>query len=919
MSTITPAAIASLKYMFIIILTLSILVIWQISIHAELQAKQKSLREQHLSDKMEENDNLESEVFNLKYANDPENLAKHINQRIGPDVLKIFTERYCPKKAENRPVSETVPSQSCKIPELDGIRDKKRRQHIMDSLINRLENENENEKVPLSNKSPEPSKEACQKLFPVESNTSIDTNSNNNNNSKQIEELEEKINKLTMENLEMMQEHTEIEKNMVQKMNDLKTKAEADLKAAKKVPLAIAPKAEKGEDDHLPFCDDLFEKEILSDNKDLRKKIVKKTATKFELENLVNKTGVEHGCWTPRNYCRVRQSVAIVVPFRDRFQQIEAFTFFMHKFLQKQHREYCIILSEQVDKGQFNRAKLMNTGYEFAMNHHPFWNDDQNTPTKYYNDIKPDCFIFHDIDLLPEDPKNLYGCLGYAANHMCDKFTQWNYETQRIPGGVVSSGGIISTSRWQYEAINGHANRYFGWGFEDHEGSVRFRSYNESNDYNVPVNRRRENDFMTKYMDGITDDSGDIGMVRSDKHGYYTTLNHLRGFSNSKSSQKYIEKSGIKVNERPVNMNIFLPLDGLNTNFYNYLGYESKIGYVKASFEIRPFVPKEYKIYVNLNKIYSYELNDQQDQEFNFIDYFSVNKHRYLPDVNQTSNWSEDQISNLMKAKNDLQDNFADAAKTGGEWNGISMYTTKEVIPFPLYTTGPSGNNDLFTVKNARDSFGQFMTLPDINLSEEKQMVNKILKFHILGELLQKPLKFRGLFRIFYEGQLVRSSYQVFDYDTSSSVSFKNSTKFYVTHPSKEHSTFNIEYNMDLLPPGMYLFLIKITDISNQLYLDSYNIGRVKLSSDEKKSFLLTQEFRAYTCSDADKFDEFLKKFCNPDNITLDDTKKGKFLGIQDNKAVKDTYHERDELKKEWSSYLMQKQMSKLKKVVGLN
>ena len=41
---------------------------------------------------------------------------------------------------------------------------------------------------------------------------------------------------------------------------------------------------------------------------------------------------------------------------------------------------------------KFNRALLLNVGYVEALKDFPHW----------------DCFIFHDVDHLPEDDRNLY-------------------------------------------------------------------------------------------------------------------------------------------------------------------------------------------------------------------------------------------------------------------------------------------------------------------------------------------------------------------------------------------------------------------------------------------------------------------------------------------------------------------------------
>ena len=98
--------------------------------------------------------------------------------------------------------------------------------------------------------------------------------------------------------------------------------------------------------------------------------------------------------------CRSEQRLALIVCYRNREQHLKMFLDNIHPFLKKQQLDYTIFIVNQHGNGQFNRAALFNVGYLEAMKLYPF-----------------DCFIFHDVDLLPEDLRNVYRC-GTQPRHM---------------------------------------------------------------------------------------------------------------------------------------------------------------------------------------------------------------------------------------------------------------------------------------------------------------------------------------------------------------------------------------------------------------------------------------------------------------------------------------------------------------------
>ncbi|KAG7214300.1 hypothetical protein INR49_023172 [Caranx melampygus] len=55
--------------------------------------------------------------------------------------------------------------------------------------------------------------------------------------------------------------------------------------------------------------------------------------------------------------------LALVIPFRERFEELLVFVPFMHTFLNKKKIRHKIIVINQVDHYRFNRASLINVGY----------------------------------------------------------------------------------------------------------------------------------------------------------------------------------------------------------------------------------------------------------------------------------------------------------------------------------------------------------------------------------------------------------------------------------------------------------------------------------------------------------------------------------------------------------------------------
>ncbi|KAL9962614.1 hypothetical protein ACROYT_G031734 [Oculina patagonica] len=229
------------------------------------------------------------------------------------------------------------------------------------------------------------------------------------------------------------------------------------------------------------------------------------------------------GQWKPD--CVPRTKVAIVVPFRDRHEHLYIFLRHMHQLLRWQMLEYRIFIVEQADDERFNRGMLMNVGFSEAMKADNFT-----------------CVVFHDVDLIPEDARNDYGCPS-SPRHMSTAVNEMDYKLMY----KTLFGGVEGFWSEHYRQVNGFPNRFWGWGGEDDDLYVRVRE---------------------KRL-GLTRPAQMIGRYTMLSHSHQDDDKNPERFEELRRSEAYID------------------MDGLNTLTYNVLEYQEKPLYTLISASLR--------------------------------------------------------------------------------------------------------------------------------------------------------------------------------------------------------------------------------------------------------------------------------------------------------------------------------------------
>ena len=234
-----------------------------------------------------------------------------------------------------------------------------------------------------------------------------------------------------------------------------------------------------------------------------------------------------------------RSRVLIIVPYRNRSEQLAIFVPELNRFLSKQELDYKIVVVEQSGMAKFNKGSLINIGFLEAED--LYRKKVPGKDTAYF-----DCVVIHDIDLIPIVSANSYDCLqtlmigAWMLSTAIEKY-DWS-----LPGRSAV-GGVGITTRIAFMNANGWSNRYFGWGGEDNDFYSRLHAVK------APMHKR----------------SKELGRYRSLQDGHYRSPGLAR------HRDRILKLVGV-----------VLQCEGLNSVQYRRFQRETKNGYDLVSVEL---------------------------------------------------------------------------------------------------------------------------------------------------------------------------------------------------------------------------------------------------------------------------------------------------------------------------------------------
>lgn len=170
------------------------------------------------------------------------------------------------------------------------------------------------------------------------------------------------------------------------------------------------------------------------------------------------------------------KKLGIIVPYRNREEQLEEFKKSIVKHLNKHKIPYEIIIVHQDDAKLFNRGMLLNIGFVYS------------------EKLKCDYVVFHDVDMIPMIVDYSYSEIPL---HLANEFKKG--EDREIFDEYF--GGVTLFPSRYFSKIDGYSNKYWGWGFEDTDLLHRCRKHNIAL-FNKPIKNQKTNGTSLK-LNGV--------------------------------------------------------------------------------------------------------------------------------------------------------------------------------------------------------------------------------------------------------------------------------------------------------------------------------------------------------------------------------------------------------------------------------
>ncbi|KAK7091485.1 hypothetical protein V1264_009158 [Littorina saxatilis] len=213
--------------------------------------------------------------------------------------------------------------------------------------------------------------------------------------------------------------------------------AEGEIERVKESTAAVTDRASR----LLPNCSDI---QLKLEGKNVQ--VNTSNITNFDLKKELEYLLQAGGLYSPED-CEPPDKTAIIIPYRDRMNNLLTLLRNLVPILVRQRIHFRIFVVEQTSEYPFNRCLLFNVGFVESMKVDNFT-----------------CVILHDVDLIPRRYDNLYQCHPQRPRHFVRDRS--NKEIRGLPyRGFI--GGVLAMRRWQVEKINGCSNMYYGWGKED--------------------------------------------------------------------------------------------------------------------------------------------------------------------------------------------------------------------------------------------------------------------------------------------------------------------------------------------------------------------------------------------------------------------------------------------------------------------